>query len=592
MRKHHLFLAAAALLPHAPATAAGTGAAVEQSARTVLTEAQRSGYRDVFAAIRSSDWANANARLDAMGSGPLHAFARAEIYLAKDSPRAELPALMALLGQAPELPQAAQVGRLAQARGATELPPILQAQPLIWQGEQPRRTRPRSVSGDPIATELEAIVQPLIKEDRPSEAEARLLSWQDRLTPEARTEYQQRVAWSYYLMGRDADARRLAELARVGAGDWAVHGEWVAGLAAWRLKDCRAAAGHFAVVGSRARDPELSAAGHYWASRADMRCRRPEQVQNRLRSAARHAETFYGLLAAKRLGMEPPIARQLHDYRDSEWASIAARPNVRLAIALNEIGERNYADQVVSHQAKIGTAADHKALLHLASDLGLAGTQFWLAHNAPSGASVNPAARYPIPDWRPLGGWRVDKALAYAHALQESNFRTQVVSPAGAYGVMQVRPGTAGDMARSRGEVFAPEQLKEPAYNLEYGQRYLEFLRDNGATGGHLLKVIAAFNAGPVPVAEWNVRAFDRGDPLLYIESLPYWETRGYLPIILRNYWIYEQQEGRGSPSREALAQGMWPRFPGARGPAAVRLEERHQPYNQVMPAKAGISGR
>jgi soluble lytic murein transglycosylase-like protein len=246
---------------------------------------------------------------------------------------------------------------------------------------------------------------------------------------------------------------------------------------------------------------------------------------------------------------------------------------VRTAIALNEIGERAYADQVVAHQAKIGSAADHKALLHLASDLNLAGTQFWLAHNAPRGARVNPAARYPAPDWRPLKGWRVDKALAFAHTLQESNFRTQVVSPAGAYGLMQVRPGTAGDMARSHGEAFTPDLLKEPAYNLEYGQRYLEFLRDDGSTGGHLLKVIAAFNAGPVPVAQWNARAFDRGDPLLYIESLPYWETRGYLPIILRNYWIYEQQEGKTSASRDALAQGMWPRFPGARGPAAVRLE-------------------
>jgi soluble lytic murein transglycosylase-like protein len=181
-------------------------------------------------------------------------------------------------------------------------------------------------------------------------------------------------------------------------------------------------------------------------------------------------------------------------------------------------------------------------------------------------------------------GWRVDKSLAYAHALQESNFRTQVVSPAGASGLMQVRPGTAGDMARSRGDAFEPKQLSEPSFNLEYGQSYLEYLRDYGATGGLLLKVIAAYNAGPAPVGEWNARAIDGGDPLLYIESIPYWETRGYVPIILRNYWIYEQKEGKDSPSREALAQGLWPKFPGARGPAAVRLEPR-------APAAVSIGG-
>ena len=48
----------------------------------------------------------------------------------------------------------------------------------------------------------------------------------------------------------------------------------------------------------------------------------------------------------------------------------------------------------------------------------------------------------------------------------------------------------------------------------------------------------------------------------------PYAETRGYVPIILRNYWVYEQKEGKISSSREALVQGLWPKFPGARGAA------------------------
>ncbi len=72
-----------------------------------------------------------------------------------------------------------------------------------------------------------------------------------------------------------------------------------------------------------------------------------------------------------------------------------------------------------------------------------------------------------------------------------------------------------------------------------------------------------------------NSRAMDRGDPLLYIESIPYWETRGYVPIVLRNYWIYEQQAGKDSASRSALVQGLWPKFPGMAGPKAVRLERR-----------------
>jgi soluble lytic murein transglycosylase-like protein len=508
-----------------------------------------------------------------MREGPLNHVARAELTLAKGSPRVELDRLMALLSQAPDLPHAEQISRLAITRGATSLPDMPRAQALVWQGGQPRRARAQSVKGDPVAAQLEPRIQPLIVDDRPSEAEALLLAREAELGAIARTEFQQRIAWAYFLIGDDVSTLRLADPARRGGGEWAVQAAWVSGLANWRRRDCAAASDAFASVASRSGDVELIAAGNYWAARADMMCGRPERVQARLRTAARLKETFYGLIAASALGIRAPGASGIHDYGDAEWRKIARKPNVRAAIALAEIGEKGLADQLIRHQARIGGNADHDGLIHLAADLNLASTQFWLAHNAPRGASVNFAARYPRPDWRPARGWRVDQSLVFAHALQESNFRTDAVSPAGAQGLMQVRPGTAGDIARARGEPFERRQLNDPAANMEFGQTFLEGLRDSYATGGLLPKVIAAYNAGPVPIAEWNTRpAIARNDPLLYIESIPYWETRGYVPIVLRNYWIYEEKAGKSSTSRAALAQGLWPRFPGLPGAAAVRV--------------------
>jgi soluble lytic murein transglycosylase len=567
MRLRPLLLAAALALPAAPALADGGSAA-----SSGLSAEQRSAWREVFAAIRGGDWAGAATRLSTLPDGPLHRAARAELYLAKDSPKVELPQLLSLIEAAPEMPKAEQLERLAQTRGATELPELPQAQSLVWVGSQPRRARPQGTKDDPAAAELEPLVQPLIKDNRPFEAEAIFIERQALLGSDARTEFQQRIGWSYYTIGNDGDARRLASLARAGTGEWAIQGAWAEGLAAWRQGDCRAAADAFDTVANRSGDVELVAAAHYWSARAEMMCGRPERVQGHLRAAARQKETFYGLLATTALGVTAPGASGLHDYRDSEWRSIAGKPNVRAALALAEIGETDLADLYIRHQARLGGALDHNALLHLAADLDLASTQYWLAHNAPRGTSVNLAARYPRPDWRPTRGWRVDPSLAFAHALQESSFRTSVVSPAGAVGLMQVRPGTAGDIARARGEPFDSRQLTSPAANIEYGQSYIESLRDSGATGGLLPKVIAAYNAGPVPVAEWNTRRFDRGDPLLYIESLPYWETRGYVPIVLRNYWIYEEEAGKRGSSRAALAQGLWPKFPGMPGAQAVRM--------------------
>jgi soluble lytic murein transglycosylase len=562
-----LLMATAVALPAAPAAADGRVQPAE------LGAAERSAYREAFAAIRGGDWVAAALGIERMAEGPLRNAALAELYLAKGSPRVELPQLIALIQRAPEMPKAEQLARLAATRGATSLPDLPRAQALVWQGSQPRRSRAQGTKGDAGADALERLVQPLIVDNRPFEAETLFNQHQHELGSDARTEFQQRIGWSYYIIGNDRDALRMAEQARRGSGEWAVHAGWAAGLAAWRMKDCRAASEAFATVAERSGDYELVAAGHYWAARADMMCGKPERVQAHLRGAARLKETFYGLIAASALGIRGIGQAGLHDYRDAEWRGIARKPNVRAAIALAEIAETELADQYIRHQARVGDASEHSALLHLAADLNLPSTQYWLAHNAPRGASVNIAARYPRPDWRPTRGWRVDQALAFAHALQESNFRTSVVSPAGAVGLMQVRPGTAGDIARGRGEPFDRQQLTQPAQNLEYGQSYIEYLRDYHATGGLLPKVIAAYNAGPAPVTEWNARRFDQGDPLLWIESLPYWETRGYVPIVLRNYWIYEAGGGKDGGSRGALAQGLWPRFPGLPGAKGVRVK-------------------
>jgi soluble lytic murein transglycosylase-like protein len=568
-----LLLAAALALPAAAAQAEDVGH--RRGSPAELSQDQRAAYRQVLAAIRSGDWLGAAAKLATMEEGPLHAALTAELYLAKGSPKVELPQLLALIQRAPYLPKADQLARLAASRGATDLPTLPQAQKLVWQGTQPRRGRAPATKGDQAAQQLDQLIQPLIVENRPAEAEAIYQEREGQLGAEARTEFQQRLGWSYYIVGSDREALRLAQQAKNGPGEWSVQGAWTAGLAAWRLHDCRAATEAFATVAARATDLELNAAGNYWAARAEMSCARPERVQPRLKAAARLKETFYGMLAATALGIRAPGYAGLHDYRDAEWRGIANKPNVRAAIALAEIGEEDMAEQFIRHQARIGGTSDHNALLHLAADLNLASAQYWLAHNAPRGATVNVAARYPRPDWKPVRGWRVDPSLAYAHALQESKFETGVVSPAGAVGLMQVRPGTAGDIARKRGDAFDRSMLTNPAVNIEYGQTYIEQLRDSGTTGGLLPKVIAAYNAGPAPVAEWNARAFDRGDPLLFIESIPYWETRGYVPIVLRNYWIYEQEAGKSSATRAALAQGMWPRFPGLAGAAAVRMQPR-----------------
>lgn len=545
--------------------------AAQSSVPEVLNGRDKAYYSEVFAAIHNEQWDKASALLAERDTGPLHPIAKAELYLAANSPRVEMGPLLALINEAPDIPQAEQLGRLAEKRGAMMLPSLPQVQQLASFSSAPRRGKPRGIGDGSMPSYVGEIITDRIVNDDPDGAYEKLREVEGQLSEQARTEWQQRVAWSYYIENRDADARRLAEVAMQGSGDWAGEAAWVAGLAAWRMGDCAAALQGFDRAARTGSNEELRAASYYWAARAQTRCRRPDMVEATLKAAAQYGETFYGLIAAEQLGMDIDPGAEPADFGDGDWRQLKSSANVGRAIALAEIGEDVLADEALRHQARIANPGDHDALLRLARDLGLVQTQIFLAHNGPRGERPASYARFPSPKWTPANGWRVDPALVYAHSLQESAFQSNARSPADARGLMQVRPGTASDMARARGESLSASDLYKPSVNLEYGQRYLESLRDMPQTQGLLPKVIAAYNAGPAPVGRWNYEVRDQGDPLLFIESIPYYETRAYVGIILRNYWMYERQAGVRPQSAAGLAQGYWPRFPDQRGIEFVR---------------------
>lgn len=525
----------------------------------------RQRYKDVFVSIREARWDDAQFGLESMPEGPLHHVARAELYLAKGSPKVTAEQLTDLLEKAPYLPQAQQLVRLAKTRGldaAFNLPVVRE---LVWLGSAPRRTRTAQTT-DPVTVAVNTRIQPLIKDNLPFEAEAILLENEAAMSLSGRTELAQRIAWSYYITGDDDAARRVAALGQAGLGEWAALSDWTQGLSSWRAGDYATALGAFESAAARFQDDDMDAAAHFWAGRAAMAAGQPQKIDAHLKAASLYPETFYGLLARDRLGLPKTLQKVPDDVVDVEKL-----PNVRAALALAELGEMALADEIIRFQARIGDPRKHAALAALAGRMDLPATQLWLAHNGPTGARAPASARYPMPrNWAPDGGWRVDKALVFAHALQESQFRTSVVSPAGAMGLMQVMPGTAAMMARLKGRGTVGS-LNDPSVNMEYGQSFIERLRDMTVTGGMLPKVIAAYNAGPQPVETWNQRSRDNADPLLYIESIPYWETRAYVTIILRNYWMYQMQAGTETHSMAALSQGLWPRFPGLPGPTAVR---------------------
>lgn len=531
-------------------------------------------WNALLTAIDRKQWPEAQTRLRAANpADPMWAVAAAELYLAAESPRVEGNEIAYLVGLAPDLPDAPQLARLAETRGMRGLPVAGQYR-MVTLGAASRRQRGRSVD-DPVGRTVREAMAPYVDANDAANAESLYRSGlREGLGGEAQSEIAYLVGWIYYLNGQDADARRLASEGRAASrGDWHARSAWVEGLASWRMRDCNAASSAFRDAALSTQDKELAAGGHYWSARAEQMCRRPHEVQARLRAAAADAETFYGQIARETLGMtlRPPERVEAPSERDI--AETLRRPNVIRAQRLAAMGRTRQAETYLKHEATVGDPRHHRALIEIAKRLQLGGAQYWLATNGPRGAAVDVADRYPHPGWRPDNGWRIDPYIAFAHIIQESDFRPHVVSPADAVGLMQVRPGTARDEARRRGSV-APsvEDLKRPEVNLDHGQAFIELMRRTPATRDELLRVIASYNAGPLPVERWN-SINDMGDPLLWMESLSYWETRHYVPTVLRNYFLYHALVGSKAPALSDLAQHRTPRYPvcGAQGVACAR---------------------
>ncbi|WP_332310363.1 lytic transglycosylase domain-containing protein [Altererythrobacter lutimaris] len=531
----------------------------------VLDQETREYYRSVFNAIQAENWERVDDLLNDRDPGLLHQVALAEYYTHANSPETSAQQITEWFEMGVSLPQAEQLARLGERRGLFDTPSLPSTRRIQRQPWQSKRVLPRPTNDGTMPESVSRDILARIRDDDPDGARELLAEIDLSLSSEARAEWRQRVAWSYYIENQDYAAFSMAQTVAEGSGPWVAEGYWTAGLSSWRLGDCANAAAGFSRAAQAAQNIELTAAAHYWAHRALIRCRQPGEAEQQLRAAASSPKTLYGMLALEQLGQEQPAASEVSDLTRDDWRRLERIENARIATALVEIGAEDLAGEVIRHQARIGDPEDFGALTRLARRLGLPQTQLWLARSAPYGARADGMLQYPVARWAPSDGWKVDPALAFAHALQESNFRTSAVSPANARGLMQITPITVRQHAPRLEMNARYVNLNDPSVNLSFGQRNLEMLRDTPATRNNLPKIMAAYNAGLSPITRWNEEVNDQGDPLLYMESIPYWETRSYVAIVMRNYWMYELQAGvKNSPSRASLSRNEWPEFPAA----------------------------
>ena len=400
------------------------------------------------------------------------------------------------------------------------------------------------------------------------------------MTPRYAAALRADIALALFRRGEDAAAFRMASEVARGGQEKTGRAAFAAGLAAWGLGRYEVALPYFETA-ARAEGGSAAAraSAAFWTARAAVRARRPQHYVPWMLQAAQEPRTFHGLLARRALGLAPGFAWH-GGANEAGAAALAESAGGWRALALLQVGQtaRAEAELRALWPAARGNAALAGAMLAVASRAGMTNLGAQLAGLA-QGADGRPRdlQRFPLPRLEPAQGFRVDPALVYALARQESNFDPEAVSRAGARGLMQVMPATAAYVAGDpsfRAEGAA--RLHDLALSLEIGQRYLLQLAGQDSVQGDLIRLLAAYNAGPGNLARWLPTAGHRDDPFLFIEAIPFEETRQYVQRVLAYSWIYASRLGLAAPSLEALVRGAFPRFSGTEDvPGGWRVAQR-----------------
>jgi soluble lytic murein transglycosylase len=274
----------------------------------------------------------------------------------------------------------------------------------------------------------------------------------------------------------------------------------------------------------------------YWYGRA--LSRQGEEMGSRayfLRIAGQ--ADFYGLLASEELGYVMGLPDVTHVPSEQEVAAAAEEPGLKRALELIRLGIRV---EGVREWLFTIRSFDDARLLAAAELARRDGVYDRAIHTADRTSRLhNFTLRYPMPYQDVFRGYAathgVDEAWVLAVVRQESRFITDARSSAGAAGLMQVMPGTARYVAAKIGlRNYRPKAVTNLETNVTLGTGYLKLVMEQL---GHPVLASAAYNAGPKRARRWRDDKPLEG--AIYIESIPFSETRDYVKKVMSNAVYY-----------------------------------------------------
>jgi len=371
------------------------------------------------------------------------------------------------------------------------------------------------------------------------------------------------AGWSLYLAGRLLEDRgkRVRAMAlyrevasREDLSERAIDALWRLGWSAYQSQRYTDSRRTFLDMAGREQSPLGSLRSRYWAARsAEKAGQTGIGRQEFTKLASEHPFSYYGWRATERLReahLDPPTAALPELQAGS--SGIEQRELERVALLLEaDLGDwahrelqsmsgraRGVSDRTALGRLYVRTG-DYYGAQHLVVDAyadSLArGVQpgdealWWL--------SWPPAYREIIEEVFPPDSV-IETTLVWSIMREESSYRPGVTSSAGARGLLQIMPTTGAQLARETGRTeFDPDDLYQPRVNIELGTLYLDQL--GRRFPGRLSAAISSYNAGPRVVSSWLQGVPAECDDDVWVEDIPYRQTRSYVKRVLRSLHVY-----------------------------------------------------
>jgi soluble lytic murein transglycosylase len=326
--------------------------------------------------------------------------------------------------------------------------------------------------------------------------------------------------------------------------------EFTAGWIALRfLNDPAVAAQHFARIGVGSVNPTALARAGYWQGRAAEAAGRAQEARAAYGRAAEQSTSYYGQLARAKLGL-PQL--ELKGAPTGRGRGVERLEIVRAVQLLYELDEGGVAVPIFADMGENGDPEALIGLAELSARYNDARAMLLLGKAALNRGLPFDHYAYPvngIPPFRQIGP-EVEPSIVYAIARQESAFNQAVVSPAQAYGLMQVTPDAGRYVCKRAGVSFDLSRMKtDPVYNATLGAAELGGLLEDYR--GSYIMTFAGYNAGRGSVRKWIERYGDPRDPKVdavdWVEQIPFSETRNYVQRIMENLQVYRARFGGGT---------------------------------------------